>query len=38
MELLAMMDQEVSLSVFISSNLTEQEAIELNTLLDKMRG
>lgn len=38
MELLAMMDQEVSLSVFISSNLTEQEAVDLNTLLDKMRG
>lgn len=38
MELLALMDQEVSLSVFISSNLTEQEAVELNTLLDKMRG
>jgi len=38
MELLALMDEEVSLSVFISSNLTEQEAIELNTLLDKMRG
>lgn len=38
MELLSQMDQEVSLSVFISSNLTEQEAVDLNTLLDKMRG
>jgi len=38
MDLLALMDQEVSLSVFISSNLTEQEAVELNALLDKMRG
>ncbi|NRF40286.1 MarR family winged helix-turn-helix transcriptional regulator [Pedobacter foliorum] len=38
MELLSLMDQEVSLSVFISSNLTEQEAMDLNILLDKMRG
>lgn len=38
MELLALMDREVSLSVFISSNLTEQEAVDLNNLLDKMRG
>ena len=38
LELLELMDQEVSLSVIISSNLTEQEAITLNDLLDKMRG
>ncbi|WP_317044323.1 MarR family winged helix-turn-helix transcriptional regulator [Pedobacter ginsengisoli] len=38
LELLELMDKEVSLSVLISSNLTEQEAITLNNLLDKMRG
>ena len=37
-ELLNIMDKEISLSVIISSNLTEKEAIELNNLLDKMRG
>ena len=38
LELLELMDQEVSLSELISSNLSEQEAITLNDLLDKMRG
>jgi len=38
LELLELMDQEVSLSVIISSNLTKEEAIMLNDLLDKMRG
>ena len=38
LELLELMDQEVSLSELISSNLTEQDATTLNDLLDKMRG
>lgn len=36
--LLKEMDKDVSLSVLISGNLTEEEAIQLNALLDKMRG
>jgi DNA-binding MarR family transcriptional regulator len=36
--LLKDMDKDISLSVLISSNLTEEEAELLNTLLDKMRG
>ncbi|ACU03622.1 MULTISPECIES: MarR family winged helix-turn-helix transcriptional regulator [Pedobacter] len=36
--LLKEMDKDVSLSVLISSNLTEEEARLLNDLLDKMRG
>lgn len=36
--LLAKMDEEISISNIISSNLTEAEAIQLNSLLDKMRG
>jgi len=38
LELLSQMDEEVSISDIISSNLTENEAGQLNALLDKMRG
>ncbi|WP_316793998.1 MarR family winged helix-turn-helix transcriptional regulator [Pedobacter frigoris] len=38
LELLKQMDQEVDLSAPISSNLTDEEAGQLNYLLDKMRG
>jgi DNA-binding MarR family transcriptional regulator len=38
LDLLKEMDKDVSLSVFISSNLTKEEAQQLNDLLDKMRG
>ncbi|PTS99277.1 MarR family transcriptional regulator [Pedobacter sp. HMWF019] len=36
--LLKRMDEEVDLSAMISSNLTEEEALQLNLLLDKLRG
>lgn len=36
--LLKKMDVEISISNIISAHLTEDEAIQLNTLLDKMRG
>lgn len=36
--LLKKLDQEVDFSKFISPNLTADEAIQLNLLLDKMRG
>ena len=36
--LLTKMDDEISISNIISSHLTEAEAIQLNLLLDKMRG
>ncbi|WP_316833364.1 MarR family transcriptional regulator [Pedobacter nutrimenti] len=36
--LLKRMDEEVNLSAMVSSNLTEEEALQLNLLLDKLRG
>ena len=36
--LLKRMDEEVDLSAMVSSNLTEEEALQLNLLLDKLRG
>ncbi len=36
--LLKKMDKEVDFSTFIVNNLTEEEAEQLNVLLDKMRG
>jgi len=36
--LLKKMDEEVDLSAMVSSNLTEEEALQLNLLLDKLRG
>ncbi|WP_370583106.1 MarR family winged helix-turn-helix transcriptional regulator [Pedobacter sp. MC2016-24] len=38
LELLDQMDQELDLSAMVSANLTEEEAGQLNELLDKMRG
>jgi len=38
LDLLEQMDEEVRLSAMIESNLTEEEAGLLNSLLDKMRG
>jgi len=38
LDLLEQMDEEVRLSAMIESNLTEEEAGQLNLLLDKMRG
>jgi len=38
LELLDQMDQELDLSAMVSANLTEEEAGQLNDLLDKMRG
>jgi hypothetical protein len=38
LELLNQMDKEVSISGIVSSNLTPDEAGQLNILLDKMRG
>jgi len=38
LQLLKRMDQEVSISDVASQNLTEEEATQLNILLDKMRG
>jgi DNA-binding MarR family transcriptional regulator len=38
LELLRQMDREVSISDIASSNLTGDEAVQLNILLDKMRG
>lgn len=38
LELLDQMDQELDLSAIVSANLTEEEAGQLNDLLDKMRG
>lgn len=38
LELLVQMDRELDLSAPVSSNLTEEEAEQLNYLLDKMRG
>lgn len=38
LELLRQMDREVSISDIASSNLTGDEAAQLNILLDKMRG
>lgn len=38
LELLEKMDAEISISSIISANLTEDEAEQLNALLDKMRG
>lgn len=36
--LLKKMDEEVDLSAMVSSTLTEEEALQLNLLLDKLRG
>lgn len=36
--LLGQIDREVDLSAMVAPNLTEEEAISLNILLDKMRG
>lgn len=38
LSLLKKLDKEVDFSTFIAPNLTEEEAIQLNFLLDKMRG
>ncbi|RZL44952.1 MAG: MarR family transcriptional regulator [Pedobacter sp.] len=38
LSLLKKMDKEVNFSTFIEPNLTEDEAEQLNVLLDKMRG
>ncbi|RZJ79309.1 MAG: MarR family transcriptional regulator [Flavobacterium sp.] len=38
LSLLKKMDKEVNFSTFIAPNLTEDEAVQLNLLLDKMRG
>lgn len=38
LNLLKKMDAEINLSAFVSSNLTEHEAVQLNILLDKLRG
>ncbi|TDQ07016.1 MarR family winged helix-turn-helix transcriptional regulator [Pedobacter metabolipauper] len=38
LSLLDKIDNEVNISSLISSNLTENEAMELNLLLDKLRG
>ena len=38
LSLLKKLDQEVDFSTFISPNLTSEEAAQLNSLLDKMRG
>jgi len=38
LKLLKKMDKEVSLAAIVSPNLTEQEAEQLNGLLDKLRG
>nr|WP_199075711.1 MarR family transcriptional regulator [Pedobacter sp. ASV19] len=38
LSLLKRMDEEVDLSAMVSSNLTEEEALQLNLLLDKLRG
>lgn len=38
LELLGQMDREVSISEIVSLNLTGDEAMQLNILLDKMRG
>jgi DNA-binding MarR family transcriptional regulator len=38
LDLLKIMDKEVSISNIVSSNLTPEEAGQLNLLLDKMRG
>jgi DNA-binding MarR family transcriptional regulator len=38
LELLGQMDEELDLSAMVSANLTEDEAAQLNELLDKMRG
>lgn len=38
LSLLKKMDKEVNFSTFIAPNLTEDEATQLNVLLDKMRG
>jgi DNA-binding MarR family transcriptional regulator len=38
LELMKKMDDEINISNIVSSNLTEAEALQLNELLDKMRG
>ncbi|EDM35248.1 transcriptional regulator [Pedobacter sp. BAL39] len=38
LDLLKKMDKEVSISAIVSSNLSAEEALQLNELLDKMRG
>lgn len=38
LDLLKKMDKEVSISAIVSSHLTAEEAMQLNELLDKMRG
>lgn len=38
MNLLMKMDNEISISNIVAPNLTESEALQLNELLDKMRG
>jgi len=38
LELLKHLDREVDFSTFIRPNMTEQEAVQLNVLLDKYRG
>jgi DNA-binding MarR family transcriptional regulator len=38
LKLLEKLDKEIDFSAFISPNLTEEEAVQLNHLLDKCRG
>lgn len=38
LELLKKLDKEVDFSTFIRPNITEEEALQLNVLLDKIRG